>query len=71
MFHGIVNYLKAILMKRKEAEFILMVLGVAEVVATFYTIYPPVAIALTPLAIYCLVIIYISDAKNSKNKPNA
>ena len=71
MFHGIVNHLKAILMKRKQAEFILTVLGVAEVVATFYTIYPPVAIALTPLAIYCLVIIYINDAKNSKNKPNA
>ena len=71
MFHGIVNYLKAILMKRKQAEFILTVLGVAEVVATFYTIYPPVAIALTPVAIYCLVIIYINDAKNSKNKPNA
>lgn len=71
MFHGIVNYLKAILMKRKQAEFILTVLGVAEVVVTFYTIYPPVAIALTPVAIYCLVIIYISDAKNSKNKPNA
>ncbi|WP_335133841.1 hypothetical protein [Nostoc sp.] len=58
-------------MKRTQAEFILTVLGVTEVVATFYTIYPPVAIALTPLAIYCLVIIYINDAKNSKNKPNA
>ncbi|MEH2237989.1 hypothetical protein [Nostoc sp.] len=58
-------------MKRKQAEFILTVLGVAEVVATFYTIYPPVAIALTPLAIYCLIIIYNNDAKNSKNKPNA
>ncbi|MEH2392675.1 MAG: hypothetical protein V7K21_13815 [Nostoc sp.] len=50
-------------MKRKQAEFLLTVLGVAEVVATFYTIYPPmamsttgVAAALTPVAIYCLVI---------------
>jgi hypothetical protein len=57
---------------RKHAEMILAGLGVAEVLATFYTIYPPVAIALTPLGIYCLLIVYWDDMKRKDNgKPNA
>ncbi|GET44582.1 hypothetical protein [Microseira wollei] len=57
---------------RKQAEMILAGLGVAEVLATFYTIYPPVAIALIPLAIYCLLIVYWDDTKRKDNgKPHA
>lgn len=53
---------------RKHAEMILAGLGVAEVLASFYTIYPPVAIALTPLAIYCLLIVYRDDTKPKDNR---
>lgn len=50
-------------MKRKDAEFVLNVLGAVEVVATFWTIYPPVGIAMIPVSIYCLAVIYIDNLK--------
>ncbi|OUL29895.1 hypothetical protein BV372_22665 [Nostoc sp. T09] len=54
-------------MKRKDAEFVLDVLSAAEVVATFWTLYPPVGIAMIPVAVYCLAIIYIDDMKKRKD----
>ncbi|GEM_PF-1741489 len=57
-------------MKRKHSDLLLEVLATASTLFSFYTCNPIVAIAATPLAIYCLVEKYAHENEHESEDEN-
>lgn len=55
-------------MKRKNSERLLKAIEVAGVLVSLYTVNPPVAIAITPLVIHCLISISRDEDKKEERK---